>query len=146
MPTDRENIIIYGSPFCMMVGQAKALLDKSNIVYEYIDISRNSEATIRVKEINNGYASVPTLLFPDGSTLTEPSVSELRERLREQNYQVEDLTLLDKVSVVINNPYTYFLGVIFVVFGFAAENMPLVVLGVILLVFGLILEMRYRRR
>ncbi len=146
MPTEEKNIIIYGSPFCMMVGQVKAVLDRSNIVYEYIDISRNSEAAIRVKEINNGYASIPTLQFPDGSTLTEPSVSELCKRLREQNYQVEDLTLLDKVRVVINNPYTYFLGVVLVVFGFAGENIPLIALGLILLVFGLILEMRYRRR
>jgi membrane-bound ClpP family serine protease len=66
--------------------------------------------------------------------------------LQEQNYQVEDLTLLDKVRVVINNPYTYFLGVILVVFGFAGKNIPLIALGLILLVFGLILEMRYRRR
>jgi mycoredoxin len=146
MPTEGEKIIIYGTPFCMMIGQVKAVLDRSNVVYEYIDISRNSQAATRVKEINNGYASVPTLQFPDGSTLTEPSVSELRERLQAQNYQVEDLTLLDKTRVFINNPYAYFLGVVLVVFGFAGDNIQFALLGMILLALGLILGFRYRRR
>jgi hypothetical protein len=31
--------------------------------------------------INNGYASVPTVVFSDGTHLTEPSYKQLREKL-----------------------------------------------------------------
>jgi mycoredoxin len=32
--------------------------------------------------INNGYRSVPTIIFPDGSMLVEPSLKELGEKIK----------------------------------------------------------------
>lgn len=145
MGQDPKKIIVYGNPFCMMVGPVRAIFDRSNVPYEYVDITRNPQATVQVKQINNGYASVPTLVFPDDSTLTEPTIGQLRKRLQDLGYQVSDLTFLDNVSVVMNNPYTYFFGIILIVFGFAGNNNSLVVLGTILLVLGLLLRLRYGR-
>lgn len=145
MGQDPKKIIVYGNPFCMMVGLVRAIFDRSNVPYEYVDITRNPQATVQVKQINNGYASVPTLVFPDDSTLTEPTIGQLRKRLQDLGYQVSDLTFLDNVSVVMNNPYTYFFGIILIVFGFAGNNTSLVVLGTILLVLGLLLRLRYGR-
>jgi mycoredoxin len=45
-----------------------------------INIDGNPEARQKLIEINGGYASVPTLVFPDGSKLTEPSFGQLREK------------------------------------------------------------------
>jgi hypothetical protein len=52
------------------------------------------EARERVKTINHGYESVPTLIFPDGSTLTEPSAGELRRKLQGMGYTVPITSLL----------------------------------------------------
>ena len=45
-------------------------------------------AAARVRAINNGNESVPTLVFPDGSTLTEPTVGELQSKLESLGYKV----------------------------------------------------------
>lgn len=56
--------------------------------YEYINIHQDELARERVREINQGYESVPTLEFADGSTLTEPSANELRKKLESLGYRV----------------------------------------------------------
>jgi mycoredoxin len=57
------------------------LLKKNNITAEIISIDGYQKAREKVMSLNNGYASVPTLIFPDGTQLTEPSSSELRAKL-----------------------------------------------------------------
>jgi mycoredoxin len=83
-----EKLILYGHPTCPKVPPVRGLLARSKVDYEYIDIRRDPEAAERVREINRGYESVPTLLFPDGSTLTEPSVKELITKLESLGYSV----------------------------------------------------------
>ena len=56
-------------------------LDKTGIRYEYINIRQDEAGRARVREINSGCESVPTLVFPDGSTLTEPSIHALKRKL-----------------------------------------------------------------
>jgi len=76
-----DAIIVYGHPTCPLIGPIKGLLTPSKVKFEYIDIHQDSVAAARVREINNGNASVPTLVFPDGSTLSEPTVGELKSKL-----------------------------------------------------------------
>lgn len=52
-----------------------------HIPIKQFNIDGDLEARNQVMTINNGYASVPTLVFPDGTTLTEPSFRQLRARL-----------------------------------------------------------------
>jgi mycoredoxin len=56
-------------------------MQSMQIVYEEIDISRDDGAAERVMELNRGYRSVPTILFPDGSHLTEPRTDVLKQKL-----------------------------------------------------------------
>ncbi len=65
------------------------MLDEADIEYEYVNIYADEAARERVRQINRGYESVPTLVFPDGSTLTEPSRNELQARLRDMGYPIE---------------------------------------------------------
>jgi mycoredoxin len=65
------------------------VLDEAHIEYEYVNIYADEAARKRVRQINRGCESVPTLVFPDGSTLTEPSRYELQTRLRGMGYPVE---------------------------------------------------------
>jgi mycoredoxin len=86
--TEANKIIVYGHPACLMVGPVLGMLDQSQVDYEYINIRQQPEASLRVREINNGNESVPTLVFPDGSTLTEPGGWQLRKRLKSAGYVV----------------------------------------------------------
>lgn len=72
-----------------MVPGVLRILDRSGAAYEYVDIHADVEAREHVRTINQGYESVPTLVFPDGGTLTEPSGRELRQRLLARGYVVE---------------------------------------------------------
>ena len=81
-------IIVYGHSMCPVVPMVKALLEHSAIEYTYIDIHTDEAARLRVKEINGGYESVPTLVFSDKSTLTEPSMRVLRSKLIAIGYEV----------------------------------------------------------
>lgn len=83
-----DPIILYMHQACPTVPTVRAMLERASVPYEIINIYNDSAARIRVQEINNGYESVPTLVFPDGSTLTEPSAGELRNRLEALGYEV----------------------------------------------------------
>lgn len=77
-------IIIYGTKWCGDCHQIRRLLDQWKIIYTWIDLDADSTAGEIVKEINHGYCSVPTMVFPDGTTLTEPDENQLREKLKLQ--------------------------------------------------------------
>ena len=74
-------IRMYATAWCGDCFRARRFLDSHDISYEYIDITGNPDATRIVEETNNGNRSVPTIIFPDGSVLVEPSNSELAEKL-----------------------------------------------------------------
>lgn len=56
-------------------------MKKHGVAVTYINISGNVQAQQELMALNNGYASVPTLIFSDGSQLTEPSFRALRAKL-----------------------------------------------------------------
>ncbi len=76
-----KKIIIYGTSWCGGSRRAKKMFDDNKIPYQWIDIDQDKEARSLVEKINNGYRSVPTILFPDGSILVEPSDTKLAEKL-----------------------------------------------------------------
>ena len=53
-----------------------------NLTYEEIDITNDEDATELVIRLNNGNRSVPTIVFPDGTILTEPSTVTLVQKLQ----------------------------------------------------------------
>lgn len=83
----QDAIIVYGHPTCPNLGPVKGLLTQSKVKFEYIDIHQDAVAADHVRTINNGNESVPTLVFPDGSTLTEPTVGELQSKLKSLGYK-----------------------------------------------------------
>ncbi len=83
-----DKITLYGHATCPGVPPAKAMLSFAKVDYSYINIHQDKQAAALVRSINNGNESVPTLVFPDGNTLTEPSASELKRKLESMGYQV----------------------------------------------------------
>lgn len=78
--TEDRKIIMYGTTWCGASRRARQFLDENNIEYEWVDIDKDREAAKLVEKINGGYRSVPTIVFPDDSTLTEPSSYQLRAK------------------------------------------------------------------
>ncbi|MFN8439952.1 MAG: glutaredoxin domain-containing protein [Caldilineaceae bacterium] len=83
-----ESITLYGHATCPGVPPVKAMLSQAKVPYRYVDIHQDQQAAATVRSINNGNESVPTLVFPDGSTLTEPSGNQLKRKLEELGYKV----------------------------------------------------------
>lgn len=102
-----EKIVLYGHPACPMLPPVWAMLKQAKVDFDYVNIHQDETGRQRVLEINSGYASVPTLVFPDGTTLTEPSAAKLREKLRKLGYEVPLL------SLILGNGYWIVIGLIF---------------------------------
>ena len=75
--TTDQKIIMYATTWCGDCRMAKRWFDQHGIAYDYINIEEDAEATARVVQINGGQQRVPTIIFPDGSVLVEPSAREL---------------------------------------------------------------------
>ena len=80
MTTD-EKIIIYGADWCGDCVRAKRILDENQIAYNWINIDEVPEANQYVLNVNNGKRIIPTIIFPDGSIIIEPSDKQLYEKL-----------------------------------------------------------------
>lgn len=76
-----DKITVYSTAWCPDCRRAKKFLDERQIQYEDVDIDRTPEAVDIVKQLNHGMRSVPTIVFPDGSILVEPSNAQLAEKL-----------------------------------------------------------------
>lgn len=77
------SIVMYGTTWCFDSRRARRILDELEIPYQWIDIDKDPAARSYVEEVNHGFRSVPTIIFPDGSMLVEPSNEVLREKLAE---------------------------------------------------------------
>jgi mycoredoxin len=80
MESKPQKIQLYATTWCYMSRNTRAYLDKHHVAYDFIDIDQDKSGEAFVLKTNHGYRSVPTLLFPDGATLTEPSQNELNKK------------------------------------------------------------------
>jgi mycoredoxin len=80
-PDGEAKIKMYATPGCGDCRMAKRWFDAHGIPYEYINIMQDEEAVAYVLRVNGGMRSVPTILFPDGSILVEPSARQLAAKL-----------------------------------------------------------------
>ena len=78
---NRDEIVVYSTTWCGDCRRAKRVLDRHGAHYRWIDVDQDHDAAERVIKINNGLRVVPTILFPDGTVMTEPSDAELSAKL-----------------------------------------------------------------
>ena len=76
-----EKIRMYGTRWCPDCARAKQILTKHNIPFAWIDIEQDEASVAYVLKVNKGNKSVPTIVFPDGSVLVEPSNAELEKKI-----------------------------------------------------------------
>ena len=75
------HIKMYGAEWCGDCRRSKRFLDSNNVSYDYVDVEADPSASDKVIEINGGQRSIPVILFPDGTHLTEPSDNDLKAKL-----------------------------------------------------------------
>jgi mycoredoxin len=124
-----QKIPVYGSPLCGTVLPVRNLLDRAEASYEYIDILRSAEGKEQVRQINHGNESVPTIVFTDDSTLTEPSLSVLQTKLETLGYKIQPRSWQDWLVLTAGNPTLRLSGIFAVVFGLISGNNLLVGAG-----------------
>ncbi len=84
-PTMNKQLIkMYSTTWCGDCHRAKRVFDDLGALYENINIETETGALVEMMQLNGGRQSVPTILFPDGSVLVEPSNTELIRHLAER--------------------------------------------------------------
>jgi thioredoxin reductase (NADPH) len=76
-----EPLVLYGASWCPDCRRSKAFLSEQRIPFHYVDLELQPEEDATVERYNDGKRIIPTIVFPDGSHLAEPSNEELAEKL-----------------------------------------------------------------
>ncbi|PWB50885.1 MAG: NrdH-redoxin [Anaerolineales bacterium] len=71
------EITIYATWWCGDCSRVRRYFDRNAIRYIWIDVDKDPAAEQFVMAANHGMRSVPTIVFPDGSILVEPTEKEL---------------------------------------------------------------------
>jgi mycoredoxin len=74
-------VTMYSTPWCGYCRRLKSQLDREGIAYVEVDIEQDPEAADFVMKVNNGNQTVPTVLFADGSALTNPSLAQVKAKV-----------------------------------------------------------------
>lgn len=91
------EIKVYGAPWCPDCKRSKKFLAEHRVPYDWIDIDEDAEGLRYVEEVQKGGRTIPTILFPDGSHLLEPSNEDLARKLGlkiEADRQAYDLAII----------------------------------------------------
>jgi mycoredoxin len=75
------TLTMYSTPWCGYCKRLKGQMDREGIAFVEVDIERHPQAADIVMTVNDGMQTVPTLVFPDGSALTNPSLADVRAKL-----------------------------------------------------------------
>ena len=75
------SVTMFTTSWCGYCRRLKSQLDRDGVPFTEIDIEANPEHVDFVEGVNGGNRTVPTVVFPDGSAATNPSLAEVRARL-----------------------------------------------------------------
>ena len=76
------DITMYGADWCGDCRRSKRLFEELDVQVNHIDVEVDESAAAKVQEINGGAKSIPVIVFPDGTHLTEPSDNDLKAKLQ----------------------------------------------------------------
>ena len=76
-----QSLTMYTTVWCAFCRRLKSQLARDGIEMVEIDIEHDPAAADYVMLVNGGFQTVPTVVFPDGSALTNPSAAQVKERL-----------------------------------------------------------------
>ncbi len=74
-------VTMYSTTWCGYCMRLKRMLDREGIAYTEVNIEDDPDAAELVMRVNGGNRTVPTLVFPDGAALTNPSIDQVKAAL-----------------------------------------------------------------
>jgi mycoredoxin len=75
------SLTIYSTVWCGYCRRLKSQMEREGISFVEVDIEDVPDAANLVMSVNGGMQTVPTLVFPDGTALTNPSIAEVKAQL-----------------------------------------------------------------
>lgn len=87
MPTPADfippagSVLMFSTTWCGYCRNLKGQMDRAGVSYTEVNIEEVEGTAELVAEVNGGNQTVPTLIFPDGSTATNPSLATVQARL-----------------------------------------------------------------
>lgn len=75
------SVTVLGAEWCGDCRRSKRLLERLGVPFTWVDLVAQPDRIEEVTRFNGGAQSIPVVVFPDGSHLTEPSDPALTERL-----------------------------------------------------------------
>jgi thioredoxin reductase (NADPH) len=81
VPVPYDGIRVAGTLWSASSHNVKEFLARSQIPYQWLDIERDDEARELVESSSEGRPQLPTVFFPDGSTLVDPDLRTLADKV-----------------------------------------------------------------
>jgi mycoredoxin len=78
---DSTAVTMYSTTWCGYCQRLKKQMEREGIGYAEVNIELDEAAASLVEKVNGGNQTVPTLVFADGSALTNPSINEVKAKL-----------------------------------------------------------------
>jgi len=75
------TITMFSTTWCGYCTRLKSQLDRNGIAYTVVDIEQAEGTAELVASLNGGNQTVPTVIFPDGTSATNPSLADVQSRL-----------------------------------------------------------------
>lgn len=76
-----SSFTMYTTPWCGYCHRLKSQLDREGIAYDLVDIEQDPAAAQIVESANGGNQTVPTLVYPDGTAHTNPSLAQVKDKI-----------------------------------------------------------------
>lgn len=76
-----STFTMYSTPWCGYCHRLKGQLKREGIEFDEVDIEQQPDAALLVEQANGGNQTVPTLIFADGTALTNPSLAQIKAQL-----------------------------------------------------------------
>jgi thioredoxin reductase (NADPH) len=81
VPVPYDGIRVAGTLWSASSHEVKEFLARSQIPYQWLDIERSAEAKELVEASSEGRPKLPTIFFPDGTTLVNPDLKTLADKV-----------------------------------------------------------------
>ena len=81
VPIPYDGIRVAGTLWSASSHTVKDFLARNQIPYQWLDIELDTEARNLVESVGDGQLRLPSVFFPDGTTLLDPSIQDVAEKL-----------------------------------------------------------------
>lgn len=74
-------LTMYTTSWCGYCVRLKKMMEREGIAFTEVNIEEDPEAAELVMAVNGGNQTVPTVVFADGTAMTNPSIGEVKAKV-----------------------------------------------------------------